>query len=249
MLQAEILVRRLGNIADFDNDSWEYKMIKLFKALTVMERHKLNEPLFSKSFSELANYLIEKRKLDGSQLMKSCQKSEFSLQDFSNLQAIDSIYLPKGLNDSILTGKDGPSNFHRATTTAPPSQLQVRANGQNGQSALDYDDPLYTESACQNYTSKVSTSPLEMPDHVQNSKPLLVSELVNNYKGMSTSTMSEPSIAVGESKISKEPSSSRVIADYANENMPNAAKKGTTSTVAAKNYTIIEESADENDQD
>ena len=74
-----------------------------------MERHKLNEPVFSKSFQELANYLIEKRRLNSSNQMKSFQKSElsrFSLQDFSNIQAHDSIYLPKGLCDSIMTGKE-----------------------------------------------------------------------------------------------------------------------------------------------
>ena len=73
LLQAEILVRRLGTISDFDNDSWEAKIVKIFKALNVMERHKLNEPLFSKSFSELANYLLEKRKINTSN-----QKSEMS---------------------------------------------------------------------------------------------------------------------------------------------------------------------------
>ena len=72
LLQAEILVRRLGTINDFDNDSWEKKIIKVFKALSVMERHKLNEPVLSKSFSELANYLVEKRQLNNSNLMKSC---------------------------------------------------------------------------------------------------------------------------------------------------------------------------------
>lgn len=72
LLQAEILVRRLGSIADFDNEAWEKKVIKLFKALNVMERQKLNEPIFSKSLSELANYLIEKRQLNNSGLMKSC---------------------------------------------------------------------------------------------------------------------------------------------------------------------------------
>ena len=61
LLQAEILVRRLGNIADFDKESWETKIIKVYKALTVMEKHKVNEPIFSRSFSELATYLIEKR--------------------------------------------------------------------------------------------------------------------------------------------------------------------------------------------
>ena len=78
LLQAEILVRRLGTISDFDNESWETKIVKTFKALSVMERHKLNEPVFSKSFAELANYLIDKRQLCNSHLMKSCQKSELS---------------------------------------------------------------------------------------------------------------------------------------------------------------------------
>ena len=40
LLQAEILVRRLGNIADFDKESWEKKIVKVFKALNVMEKHK-----------------------------------------------------------------------------------------------------------------------------------------------------------------------------------------------------------------
>ena len=91
-----------------------------------MERHKLNEPVFSKSFSELANYLVEKRQLNNSNLMKSCQKSDlsrFSFQDFSNIQAHDSIYMPKGLNDSILTGKDGPGLKTGPSNNAPPSQL------------------------------------------------------------------------------------------------------------------------------
>ena len=54
-------MRRLGTIADFDNDSWERKIVKIFKALNVMERHKQAEPLFSKAFGELGNYIIEKR--------------------------------------------------------------------------------------------------------------------------------------------------------------------------------------------
>ena len=72
LLQAEILVRKIGTISDFDHEAWEIKLIKIFKALSVMERHKLNEPVFSKSFSELANYLVEKRQLNNSNLMKSC---------------------------------------------------------------------------------------------------------------------------------------------------------------------------------
>lgn len=40
LLQAEILVRRLGNSTHFDNESWEKKIVKIFKALGIMERHK-----------------------------------------------------------------------------------------------------------------------------------------------------------------------------------------------------------------
>jgi len=61
LLQAEILVRRIGNIDNFDINSWEKKVVKIFRALSVMERHKLGEPFFTKSFSELASYLIETR--------------------------------------------------------------------------------------------------------------------------------------------------------------------------------------------
>lgn len=153
--------------------------------------------------------------------------------------------MPKGLNDSILTGKDGPGLKSGPSNNAPPSQLQMRAAGY-GSSALDYDDPLYTESACQNYTNKVSGSPLDMAEPVQmmNSKPLLVSELVNNYKGINTSTISEPSASISKA-AGGEPASNKVIADYANESMNNAVIKG--SVANAKNYTIIEESADEHD--
>ena len=69
-----------------------------------------------------------------------------------------------------------------------------------GSSALDYDDPLYTESACHNYntSNKVTASPLDIAADTQqiNSKPLLVSELVQNYKGINTSTISEPSASM-----------------------------------------------------
>ena len=137
--------------------------------------------------------------------------------------------MPKGLNDSILIGKE---SLVGQNNKAAPSQLAVRAPGQ-GSSALDYDDPLYTESACQNYTNKVTASPLEMAEPAQNSKPLLVSELVNNYKGIGTSTLNEPA---KENQIQS--ASSKVIADFANDSM-NPAKE--------KNYTIIGESADEHD--
>lgn len=60
-----------------------------------------------------------------------------------------------------------------------------------------------------------------MAEPVQNSKPLLVSELVNNYKGMNTSTISEPANADSSMQktgvaIENQPLSSKVIADYAN---------------------------------
>ena len=47
LLQAEILVRRLGSSADFDNDSWERKVVKIYKALSLMERYKQKKPVFS----------------------------------------------------------------------------------------------------------------------------------------------------------------------------------------------------------
>ena len=107
LLQAEILVRRLGTISDFDNDSWEKKIVKIFKALKVMEKHKDGEPLFSNALKELAGFLQEKRgHLGNSQLMKSCAKSDMSMQDFSAINPVDSIFNNKLMNDSILTVKD-----------------------------------------------------------------------------------------------------------------------------------------------
>lgn len=43
---------------NFDESSWIKKIVKLFKALTMMERYKYLDPHFSKSFSELAHYLL-----------------------------------------------------------------------------------------------------------------------------------------------------------------------------------------------
>ncbi len=43
---------------NFDEVGWEKKIVKLFKGLTMMERYKYLDPHFSKSFSELAQYLF-----------------------------------------------------------------------------------------------------------------------------------------------------------------------------------------------
>ena len=63
LLQAEILVRRLGGeaAAEFDQDAWEKKLLKINNALRVMEKHKHAEPYFSSSMSELTNFLRENK--------------------------------------------------------------------------------------------------------------------------------------------------------------------------------------------
>ena len=81
--------------------------------------------------------------------------SRFSFQEVSQLHALDSIWNTKN-HDSILTGKENPFN-RGASQVGPSIQYQF---GQ-GTSAFDY-DPLYTESACNNY--KVSTSPLDLQE-------------------------------------------------------------------------------------
>jgi len=43
---------------NFDESLWEKKVVKIFKALSMMERFKYLEPHFSKSFGELAQYLF-----------------------------------------------------------------------------------------------------------------------------------------------------------------------------------------------
>ena len=85
--------------------------MKIFKALNVMERHKQCEPLFSKAFGELGDYIIEKRKLNNSQqnLLNSGHKSQvsrLSIQDLSKIHPNDSIWNTKGFNDSVFTGKE-----------------------------------------------------------------------------------------------------------------------------------------------
>jgi len=54
-----------------------------------------------------------------------------------------------------------------------------------------------------------------MPD--QNSKPLLVSELVSNYKGINTSVISEETVDHGKNCAD---GSSQIIADYTDQQMP-----------------------------
>ena len=93
LLQAEIVLRSLGTTADFDQEGWEKKIVKIYRALALMEKHKVEEPFFSKSFQELAQHLIEKRKLNDSNVMKSTTKSEFSrFSLFEQMQAFDSIW-------------------------------------------------------------------------------------------------------------------------------------------------------------
>jgi len=80
----------------------------------------------------------------------------------------------------------------------------------------------------------------------ENSKPLLVSELVGLYKGMRTSTPREPEEQLRQS--------SHVVSDYANTKMLHQhLRHGTglsqTAESQAKNYTIMEESMDEQDVD
>ena len=66
-----------------------------------------------------------------------------------------------------------------------------------------------------------TTSPLEQhvdQPVIMNSRPLLVSELVSSYKGMNTSTLSDP---VFENKDKLHASSSnKVIVDFADQSMP-----------------------------
>lgn len=42
---------------DFDEAGWEKKVVKIYKALSVMEKVKYLEPHFSKTFSDLASFL------------------------------------------------------------------------------------------------------------------------------------------------------------------------------------------------
>lgn len=78
----------------------------------------MNEPIISKSMAELVTFIREKRQHNNSNIMKSQQKSElsrFSFQDFSQL-GHDSMWNTKYLNDSILAGKENPTNKVAYTT-------------------------------------------------------------------------------------------------------------------------------------
>ena len=109
---------------------------------------------------------------------------------------------------------------------------------------------------------------------MQNSKPLLVSDLVNTYKGINTSTITEPDAtaqhaknAAASSQQIQNANSNSAINDYADVVLANGQQEKTSNQKqrsshakekqitdresAVKNFTIIEESADEmeNDQD
>jgi len=97
-------VRRLGNLGDFDNDAWEKKILKIMKALILMERHKASEPHFSKSFEELASFLKSQR--HGRR--RSCAKSDLSRYSINDqIPAFDSVWdNTRGITDSIMTNKE-----------------------------------------------------------------------------------------------------------------------------------------------
>jgi hypothetical protein len=63
MLQAEIISRNYpdGKESKFDLDSWEKKIIKVYKAMAMMERYKSEEPFYSWSFSSLVSCIRGKR--------------------------------------------------------------------------------------------------------------------------------------------------------------------------------------------
>jgi hypothetical protein len=55
--------RRLGTeVVPFDNDVWEKKIVKVHKALELMERHKGCEPYLSHKLENLGGYLRTKLK-------------------------------------------------------------------------------------------------------------------------------------------------------------------------------------------
>ena len=94
LLQAEILLRRLGTTEEFDQEGWERKILKIYKALTMMETHKTEAPFFSRTFQELVGHLMEKRRLEESDpMMKSNTKSDFSrFSMFEQMPNFDSIW-------------------------------------------------------------------------------------------------------------------------------------------------------------
>ena len=68
----------MGSVENFDVHSWEKKIVKIFKALQVMERHKLGKPFLSNSFTELATYLNESMRQSERNTNKSGAKSDYS---------------------------------------------------------------------------------------------------------------------------------------------------------------------------
>lgn len=78
-------------------------------------------------------------------------------------------------------------------------------------------DPLFSESACQ-HASTILTPPPDMQVEcapVVNSKPLLVSELVSNYKAINTSTLSEQNHD-RQNQLQSEPGlSNKIVTEFA----------------------------------
>lgn len=163
-------------------------------------------------------------------MQKSSAKSEYSrLSLYDQMQAFDSIWNNKGVNDSILTIKDANANVAPGNKAVPPPQGSLAQQqpsdwphqfGSGNATGFDY-DPLYTESACANPKWQ-NQSNLEAPEGYQpvsNSKPLLVSELVSNYKGINTASQYASESNNERSKVSMPREATQAMKDYADTSL------------------------------
>lgn len=59
---------------NFDEAGWEKKIVKIYKALSIMEKVKYLEPHLSKTFSDLASFLSLSNVLFNSAMMNQFRK-------------------------------------------------------------------------------------------------------------------------------------------------------------------------------
>ena len=144
-------------MAEFDSGAWEKKLLKIYKALRLMEKHKQTEPYFSDSFKELAIFLNENKKIAHSNGVTKDSYggnlSHLSINDISGIFPGESIFNQKM---SVAASQDSVFNkdpIHKSAFMA------------------DY-DPLFIESAMSNNMKS------SIGHNASATKPLMVSELI-----------------------------------------------------------------------
>eukprot|EP00347_Sterkiella_histriomuscorum_P008468 403344982 len=103
---------------NFDGTSWEKKIVKIFKAMTLMEKYKYLEPHFSKSFLDLAQFfsLSYKKGGGGQSISGMSQLSSFDNKMLSNFNSTHYNQSTHQVTKSIQKPNDQRNDEYEAET-------------------------------------------------------------------------------------------------------------------------------------